>query len=933
MKKKIGIKLFRALSDETGQALIIILVLLLLGSLTIVPVLDHLHTALKTGEQYEDKTNMLYTADAGIEDGLWRIKYDFMGTDYHPYDFDTAWPYETDTLNGMVADVTIKNVWLPSNVTLDDLYLSPDDAKDMIESEKLVVVGTSGAIPGKPYHIKIDYTPAIGDNLSIKSLGVWLPQGFAYADNCSLTHDGASVPYYPDSETITDSNGGQSIVWTYNYPYPLFIDFPGVDPEASTMSIDFTFSYTPPAEHPNRLPTAVAWLTTDMYPGSLGYTNPNDVPISWDMDTRIYEITSTAGDTLVQAYSSKCELRQMGDAMGGDYVAIGGSLLADDSPVDNIRETWHTPSSYTLNSIPSDADVIASYLYWAGWRNEASKVSVLTDPCTNMDTYWTYSSPTAWSVNSSQYKAHYSSGGDAARQLTLKTQNLSSYTPDSIIVTWEQGTESAIFSDSCNNLNNWNYGNAWSSGGGRFTGHSTSSDGDPVRLLALKDGMANLDGAGAVDISWTMSKWGTLGSGDGLDIAFYNSALGWSSNVQVFRGPSAPPTSYSYTIPVGYRTSDFKMRFELFGFAGFGGGSRYLYIDDIKIGGSGGLSSSDGLDFAFSGDGGTSWSNYIQAFRGNLGSSMEAFVYSVPGDFVSANFSFKYKLVGCSDTGEKVCIDNFRILNLPIDTEVTFSIDKIGGGTGGYSGNLTAERSYVMLNTMWGSPEGFSYACARDVSSLVKKYPIVAGEVHHTGNATYTVDGVSADLNSNFSFAGWSLIVVYASPSTAGHYIYIRDDNFAFHPGTGGNLDFDEDGLAGGDITNFVVPEPITNHTGNVTETVAAKLTCFVAEGDNFGTSSVTITGQQSGHSKDLSNPNSPATDVWNGKSYPGTYEEGVDIDTFTLLWTDDILTPGDNVLHVDLLSLDDAWNLVYIIISVRSETVTGGTSHYMIYG
>jgi type II secretory pathway pseudopilin PulG len=116
-------------------------------------------------------------------------------------------------------------------------------------------------------------------------------------------------------------------------------------------------------------------------------------------------------------------------------------------------------------------------------------------------------------------------------------------------------------------------------------------------------------------------------------------------------------------------------------------------------------------------------------------------------------------------------------------------------------------------------------------------------------------------------------------------------------------------------------------------ERVAAKLTCFVAEGDNFGTSSVKITGQQSGLSKNLSNPQSPVTDVWNGKSYPGTYQEGVDIDTFEVLWTDNILTPDDNVLHVDLYSYNDAWNLVYFIISVRSETVTGGTSYYVIYG
>jgi len=44
-------------------------------------------------------------------------------------------------------------------------------------------------------------------------------------------------------------------------------------------------------------------------------------------------------------------------------------------------------------------------------------------------------------------------------------------------------------------------------------------------------------------------------------------------------------------------------------------------------------------------------------------------------------------------------------------------------------------------------------------------------------------------------------------------------------------------------------------------------------------------------------------------------------------------LTPGDSMLEVDMVSPQDAWNLVYIIVSIRSETVTGGTSHYMISG
>src|SRR4030043_168428 len=124
MRKRRGF--FSGLSSgESGQALILILVFVLLGSITIMPTLAHMTTALKSGVSYEDNSKEFFTADAGIENGLWRIKYDFMGPDYDPYDFDTVWIYETDPLNDQTAEVTVQNVWLPSNVTLDSLGLTP----------------------------------------------------------------------------------------------------------------------------------------------------------------------------------------------------------------------------------------------------------------------------------------------------------------------------------------------------------------------------------------------------------------------------------------------------------------------------------------------------------------------------------------------------------------------------------------------------------------------------------------------------------------------------------------------------------------------------------------------------------------------------------------------------------------------------------------
>ena len=246
-------KAARFKNDETGMALIIVLVLLLLGGITIVPVLGQINNALKTGTQYENKSKELYTADSGVEDGLWRIKYDYMGPDYDPYDYYGTYPYETELVNGLTANVSIRNVWFPSDVSAP----AAADARDIIESEKLFVAGTAGAIVGNPYTVKVDFTPDPGDNLTVKSLGVWLPQGFEYeTDNCSII-GGPFDEWTPDYITEADAPGGSTVVWGYNSPYPALTDFPDVDPQTIPITLDFTFGYTPPAETPNALPAVM----------------------------------------------------------------------------------------------------------------------------------------------------------------------------------------------------------------------------------------------------------------------------------------------------------------------------------------------------------------------------------------------------------------------------------------------------------------------------------------------------------------------------------------------------------------------------------------------------------------------------------------------------------------------------------------------------
>jgi hypothetical protein len=953
MRYLIKFVLNRLSAHEAGQALIIVLVFLMLGSLTLVPTLVHISTSLKTGKTYEAHTNELYSADSGIEDGLWRIKYDFMGVDYNPYDFDTEWDYETDEINGVAANFTIKNVWFPSDVTLESLGLTANDAKAMIESEKLVVAGTSGAIIGNPYHVKIDFTPDDGDNLTVKSLGVWLPQGFEYiSGNCSLL-DGS--PTEPDHINVDPAPGGETVVWSYDEPYPLFADFPGVSDEIIPMTLDFTFGYTPPAEHPNWMPLAIAWITTDMDPTC---PNLNDVPVSWDTDSRFYKIVSEAGITEVEAYSSKSKLRQMGDAMSGDYVAIGNSLLSDDNH-DNLRETWHTPGSFDLDSIPSDADAAYAYLYWAGWRNDSAKSEIFNDDCNDFND-WNRSSD---DLSNTSYPS-----GDISHSGTWdKTTNMYSYVDetgshDGDATYLLHGTSSgyALFSfpafsvpagSNIYNLTVSLVARDDSSGSNRM---------QPALRVGGTDYLTESSSTSVPDSYGTINYVYTTNPDTGAPWTAEDINGTGSNPLQGFgvRSSDADPRIRLTQVYAQVNYSESRWSIDSGRFHGRGTDSattdqRTLTMkNSLNLGsytpttvvvywdqyGSNNLEDEDALYFAFSGDGGATWSDDIEAFHNDpLTGNYRHYWYPIPEDYLTSNFKMRFYF-NFNQANEYVELDDIKVVYMPPDTSITFTIDGQqvyfnGSEPAAGPSPLIAGRSYAMFNSMWGVPEGYSYACIRDVTALVKKYPENPGEEHHTGNALYSVDGVTANTGSNFSFAGWSLIVVYASPQTAGHYIYIRDNNFMFHPGTGGNIDWDQDGLDGGIITNFIVPNPITNKYGVITETIAAKLTCFVVEGDNFGTSSITITGEQSGASMDLWNVNSPSPDVWNGRSYPGSFNEGVDVDTFEVEWDDGILTPKDKKLYVDMYSNNDAWNLVYFIISIRSETTTSGTTHYMIRG
>jgi hypothetical protein len=403
-----------------GQILTLVLIFLTLGILMITPLLGYLGTGARTGLVYEKRTDSLYAADAGIEDAKWKIEYDKLTigippSGYSVYDFNNAYVYTIgpgneigEDVNENLVEVKITNVWIPPESIIPKP--SPGTAKDIIESNKLVVSGATtreGIQVNDPhdplnttfiseYKIKIVYECQQEDvqALHVKKIGVWLPSGFDYFSDpmqgdpssgnplvSSLELSSLSSAFCVTPETYL-SSGGATIVWSYSNPIPAFTDYPSdlLSFTGSTYSLEIKFYYTTIGSSGNK-PDAVAWIKTNGDEDS----QVNQIPFSWNADVKIFYIQSKAGNTTVEAYVPKSEMRELSNTITGDYQVTGNSLMEDAIP-DNygIRDTWlrqdlTIPDNSSSNSIPPESasgvgdgipinsEVKQAYLYWTSW--------------------------------------------------------------------------------------------------------------------------------------------------------------------------------------------------------------------------------------------------------------------------------------------------------------------------------------------------------------------------------------------------------------------------------------------------------------------------------------------------------------------------------------------------------------------------------------
>jgi hypothetical protein len=695
---------------QQGYVLVIVLILMLVGSLIISSVLKYMGTGIITTKLYNDKSQQLYAAGSGIEDGRWIIKKGhltsvFPGPNppaYNPYDYydltGNEWTYSLNDQTGVIVnnlevDVSIRNMWMP-----DFTAPSATTAQNIIEGSvgnppKVIMTGSIDTLPHTDtstgvytpgtYNIKIVYSGS--DPLIVQTIGIWLPPGFSYhaANNNNLNNTISGSKMYSSEVGPEIYKSGQKILWTFaSYPFSgdgLHSVFPGVRlADAPDLASTIQFQFDGPEA---TTPAAVSWITHQDLGGGLTYT--------WDADQKVFQIVSSAGDTTVDSYTIKSELRQMAASIQGDYYATGNSLMTN-SRSDNyhIRDTWtstdHASSNVVAaesapgagNGVPSDGEVQAAYLYWTSWFHESQKTTVSPlnpDNCSTFNNWGRSGTPylsTAWGGDGDVFLGHNQNNfGDNYRYLTLNNGvvDLSDYAEGLVIVSWDQGVElsSVGLTDDCRNFNNWSQAplpNTWNVShpdysSYYYTGHYDAGE---SRDLSLNSDF-NLSGfsAGQVTISW--KQWETISTTsqnifadtceDLNDWPGYGGA--WSVRnyygSYYFRGTSTSLDSST--------TRDIIHLEPLQGYTS--GGTVTLRWDQRE---GGYLESTDGLDVQISTDG-VSWTT-VYSPRDDIGSTWQPQSVTIPSQFLTSGFRVKFHLLGCG-TDEYWELDNIHITYTP----------------------------------------------------------------------------------------------------------------------------------------------------------------------------------------------------------------------------------------------------------------------------
>ena len=275
--------------EETGQVLILAMILLLVGGLIIVPLLGFMSTGLIVGQVHEKKMSEVYAADAGLEDAMHKIATgDASVTVLNEGDSTT---YQLTDVNGYPVDVTVNQLHLVEGLIGEDEY--PQGATPHVDNielevfEALKTYGTdaNGDFVKYPCEITFEYTGP--GSRQIQSVGTFfspLPN-----NDEDLVGDPDEIVYTlemtdDDLESIETriASGGFAFIWKWKKNKGPIFD------SGDTGAINFTFKIYEPT-----------WVHKLSFIWAL--VKEQDIAYICNANFSKWLVEATAGDTTVQS--------------------------------------------------------------------------------------------------------------------------------------------------------------------------------------------------------------------------------------------------------------------------------------------------------------------------------------------------------------------------------------------------------------------------------------------------------------------------------------------------------------------------------------------------------------------------------------------------------------------------------------------------------
>jgi hypothetical protein len=947
----------RVLRGESGfSTLIIVLVILALGAIIITPLLVYVVTGQRAGGVHNRTTHRFYAADAGIQDGMYRISSgdipdEWKGTwGYSVYSSDPLEYTLPDQMNGCDVAVTIRPQWLLEG--LEDPAYGREPHGELVTVSNAVSAG----------HMQIVIISDSPGNYKLDRIGVWIPGGFTYTMGSSniekLVH---TNPAYK-VPVVSEWKNGHTVIFDYATALD-FTAFPGVTGNRMVISFDYTGT--------GNMTTCWSWCRT----------NRHDIYLSWSGDLKLYQVESTATDPVTGGITTVIAGSMTNESVGtylayyGDYAVTGNALMRE-TGTDKVRDRLYKESPGEVSVIPDSATVRKILLYWSGWKEEPQD---------------------AWFGNTSKDVTTWSAGDQADIAQLAETYGVTQVSLRAVYdgTNYDLGTVSAtewtvLPNGSVSSKNGWSYGcncditnlveenlpddfvgNAtyWV-GHADLSGTSMPSDETMQGVWGSSTDNVFIVGNTGTILHYNGSSWSSQTSGTSRNLrgvwgadSTHVWAVGASSDIRKHDG-----TSWS-----GQTRSDGRTE-QLNGVWGSSATNVWVVGDDYYTGSGG--SRRYYYTLLHTADGGSTWTNAsssytsarqdLNAVWGTASSNVIAvgdggtilrYDGSNWGTMTSGTTRDLFGVWGTAANDVYAVGSNGTILHYngtswsSQTSGITQTIYGVWGsaandifavGAGGtilHSNGITwtamASNSTRDLYGAWGTSSTNVYAVGMKTSKTTTilhwdgtEWAAVGGGTSlytwvnsHSGEtASITTDCPLSDVVDNeWANACWSIITLYTSPVTLAHQMYLFD-TFRYW-NSNDDVTFTIDG--------FLAPASVGS------EDDAVKMTCFVGEGDSWYTGdNIYLNGHQlntgaSGSALASNNCMNSMSNSGGIAGYPP--DDGIDLDTYSIDGSQHYIQPADSSATVRMKTGTDVWNLVYMILSFRSDITGNGLLSYVI--